>query len=246
MFLYCDKNTTKLSTCTVTKKSLLIFFRNVCTMQFVLCNLYYAICTMTLYYDLVLWPCTMTNNLRHSSDCALYYDRNVFQIYCCSHCTMSMLYYADTFTNPDLLMQSEIKKFPEGQHTFAMLAEAFNVDVYEARLNMFPNFVSRKREWVEQISSHLHGLKKWQLEDYLAEFLKPDIPFDEVGILMFARMMHKHVAVYFNDLYWTKKVDHDCAKWEAHFFLPRQIVLWEYYSFDQWRVGKVKRLFDSI
>ena len=74
---------------------------------------------------------------------------------------MSMLYYADIFTNPDLLMQSEnIKKLPEGQCTFAMLAEAFNVDVYEARLRMFPNFVSRKREWVEQISSHLLGLKK--------------------------------------------------------------------------------------
>ena len=51
----------------------------------------------------------------------------------------------------------------------------------------------------------------------MAEFLKPDIPFDEVDILMFARMMHKHVAVYFNDLYWTTRVDHDCAKCEAHF-----------------------------
>ena len=159
----------------------------------------------------------MTKNFRHSSDCALYYYRNVFQIYCCSHCTMSMLYYADIFTNPALLMQSEnIKKLPEGQCTFAMLAEAFNVDVYEARLCMFPNFVSRKREWIEQISSHLLGLKKRQLEDYLAEFLKPDIPLDKVGILMFARMMHKHVAVYFNDLYWTTRVDHDCAQCQAN------------------------------
>ena len=74
---------------------------------------------------------------------------------------MSVLYYADIFTNPDLLMQSKnIKKLPEGQCTFAVLAEAFNIDVYEARLHMFPNFVSRKKEWVEQISSHLLGLKK--------------------------------------------------------------------------------------
>ena len=50
----------------------------------------------------------------------------------------------------------------------------------------------------------------------MAEFLKPDIPLDEVGILMFARMVHKHVAVYFNDLYWIMRVDHDCAKCEAH------------------------------
>ena len=114
-------------------------------------------------------------------------------------------------------MQSDnIKKLPEGQRTFAMLAEAFNVDVYEARLRMFPNFVTKKRDWIEQISSHLLGQKKRLLEDYLAEFLKPDIPFDEVGILMFARMMHKHVAVYFNDLYWTTRIDHDCSKCEAH------------------------------
>ena len=43
-------------------------------------------------------------------------------------------------------MQNEnIKKLPEGQRTLAMLAEAFNVDVYEARLRMFPNFVSGKK-----------------------------------------------------------------------------------------------------
>ena len=64
---------------------------------------------------------------------------------------MSNLYYADQLTNPVLFMQSEnIKKLPEGQRTFAMLAETFNVDVYEARLRMFPNFVSKKRDWIEQ------------------------------------------------------------------------------------------------
>ena len=91
----------------------------------------------------------------------LYYAQNVFHIECFKHCTMSMLYYADKSSNPVLFMQSEtIKKLPEGQCTFAMLAEAFNVDVYEARLRMFPNFVTKKRDWVEEISSHLLGLKK--------------------------------------------------------------------------------------
>ena len=130
---------------------------------------------------------------------------------------MSMLYYADKFSNPIVLLQSDnIKKLPEGQRTFAMLAEAFNIDVYEARLRMFPNFVNKKRDWIKQISAHLLGLKKRQLEDYLAEFLKPEIPLDEVGILMFAWMMHKHVAVYFNDLYWTTQKDNNCEKCDAH------------------------------
>ena len=33
---------------------------------------------------------------------------------------------------------------------------------------------------------------------------------------MFAKMMHKHVAVYFNDVYWTTRLDHECDKCDAH------------------------------
>ena len=181
-------------------------------------NLYYATCTMPLVLcHLYYATCTMIKNLKHYIYWALYYDENVFPMHWCKLCTMSMLYYADKFSNPIVLLQSEnIKKLPEGQRTFAMLAEAFNVDVYEARLRMFPNFVNKKIDWIEQISEHLLGLKKRKLEDYLAEFLKPDIPLDEVGILMFSRMMHKHVAVYFNDLYWTTRKDNDCEKCDAH------------------------------
>ena len=173
-------------------------------MPLVLCHLYYA-------------TCTMIKNLKHYIYWALYYDENLFRMHWCKLCTMSMLYYADKCSNPIVLLQSEnIKKLPEVQCTFAMLAEAFNVDVYEARLRMFPNFVNKKIDWIEQISKHLLRLKKRKLEDYLAEFLKPEIPLDEVGILMFSQMMHKHVAVYFNDLYWTTRKDNDCEKCDAH------------------------------
>ena len=86
----------------------------------------------------------------------MFFRSTAVVIVLCQCCTM-LIYLLILI----LLMQSEkIKKLPEGQRTFAMLAEAFNIDVYEARLCMFPNFMSRKREWVEQISSHLLGLKK--------------------------------------------------------------------------------------
>ena len=114
------------------------------------------------------------------------------------------------------LQLDRIAGIPAGQHTFAMLVDAFEVDVYRARIEMFPNFVEKKIDWIRQISAYLLGLKKRELEDYLAEFLKPENPLDEIGILMFARMMHKHVAVYFNDIYWTTRVDHDCSKCDAH------------------------------
>ena len=113
------------------------------------------------------------------------------------------------------LQLNRIAGIPEGQRTFAILAEAFEVDVYRARLEMFPTFVKKKIDWIRSVSSYLLGLKKRELDDYLAEFLKPDIPLDEIGILLFARMMHKHVCVYFNDIYWTTRVDHDTTKCDA-------------------------------
>ena len=131
------------------------------------------------------------------------------------------MYYAHFVLCPYLLFllwlqPDHIAGIPAGQQTFAMLADAFDIDVYKAWIDMFPKFVEKKMDWIMNISSYLLGLKKRELEDYLAEFLKPDNPLDEIGILMFARMMHKHVAVYFNDIYWTTRVDHDTTKCDAH------------------------------
>ena len=98
---------------------------------------------------------------------------------------------------------------PPGQQTFAILAEAFGVDVYLARIHLFPDFIKNKRDWIEQVSSHLLNIKKCKLDDYLEDFLWPDMPLDEIGILLFARMMHKHVVVFFYEIWWT--TCSDCA-----------------------------------
>ena len=77
---------------------------------------------------------------------------------------------------------------------------------------LFPKFVAEKRSWVEAISSHLLGIKKRELDDFPLDFLRPDMPLDEIGILMFGRMMHKHCVVFFNDLWWTTRRDNDVSK----------------------------------
>ena len=63
--------------------------------------------------------------------------------------------------------------------------------------------------WIEQISGHLLGIKKHELHDYLSDFLRPDMPLDEIGILMFSRMMHKHCIIFFNDVWWMTCKDND-------------------------------------
>ena len=108
-----------------------------------------------------------------------------------------------------IILQSEAIKLPEGQQTFAILADTFHIDVYQARLQLFPEFIVKKCDWIEKVSAPLLGVKKRSIDDYLAEFLNPNMPLDEIGILLFSRMMHKHVVVFFNDLYWTTRSDND-------------------------------------
>ena len=116
-----------------------------------------------------------------------------------------------------IILQSEaIEKLPEGQQTFAILADAFRIDVYQARLQLFPEFIVKKRDWIEKVSAPLLGVKKRSIDDYLAEFLNPNMPLDEIGILLFSRMMHKHVVVFFNDLYWTTRSDNDITKCDCY------------------------------
>ena len=79
-------------------------------------------------------------------------------------------------------------------------------------MHLFLKFVAEKRSWIEDISRNLLGIKKCELHDYLSDFLRPDMPLDEIGILMFSRIMHKHCVVFFNDLWWTTRKDNDLLK----------------------------------
>ena len=83
------------------------------------------------------------------------------------------------------------------------------MDPYAARMQLFPEFVAKKKKWILLVASYLLDVKKWSLNDYLADFLILEMPLDEIGIFLFARMMHRHVTVCFNDLWWTTQIDRD-------------------------------------
>ena len=123
-----------------------------------------------------------------------------------------------------IILQCEaIEKLPEAQQTFAILADAFRVDIYQARIKLFPEFIVKKRDWIEKVASPLLSIKKRNIDDYLAEFLQPNMPLDEIGILLFSKMMHKHVVVFFNDLYWTTRSDNDITKCDCYLSLPGKV-----------------------
>ena len=75
--------------------------------------------------------------------------------------------------------------------------------------NCFRSSLPRRKDGILLVASYLLDVKKQSLDDYLADFLIPKMPPDEIGIFLFACMMHRHVTVWFNDLWWTTHTDGD-------------------------------------
>ena len=78
-------------------------------------------------------------------------------------------------------------------------------------MQLFPEFIAKKKKWILLVASYLLDVKKRSLDDYLADFLILEMPLDEIGIFLFARMMHRHVTVCFNDLWWSTRSDGDSS-----------------------------------
>ena len=72
--------------------------------------------------------------------------------------------------------------------------------------------MKRKLEWIQDISKTLLNAKGTSLEEYLKHWLRPDIPLDEIGIMIFARFAHRHVAVLCNNKHWITASDNDLYK----------------------------------
>ena len=72
--------------------------------------------------------------------------------------------------------------------------------------------MDRKREWIQDISKNLLEAKGCTLQEYLDSFLRPEIPLDEIGIMIFARFAHRHVAVLCNNKHWITSSDNDIYK----------------------------------
>ena len=64
-------------------------------------------------------------------------------------------------------------------------------------------WVESDKDWISLVTAHLLDIKKCSLQDFLNEWFHGAFPLDEAGILIVTQAYKVHVAVFFNDLYWT-------------------------------------------
>ena len=63
--------------------------------------------------------------------------------------------------------------------------------------------IPNNMKWIHKMSSCLLKKKKLDLIVYLMELLKPDFHFDEIAIMIHARMYQLHIGVVLKDHYWS-------------------------------------------
>ena len=56
-------------------------------------------------------------------------------------------------------------------------------------------FVLGHRDWIESISGELLRRKGRTVDEYISDLIKPGFKFDELALLIFTCMHHKHIFV---------------------------------------------------
>ena len=70
-------------------------------------------------------------------------------------------------------------------------------------------FVTHHKEWIGQVGADLLVKKSHTLDQYLADLVRPGFKFDEIALLCFACMHHKHIFIMMESRFWTTRRDND-------------------------------------
>ena len=81
-------------------------------------------------------------------------------------------------------------------------------------------------DWVRKLTKHFLDVRKRKFDDFIIEWLHSSFPLNEAGILIMARAYKIHVAVFFNDSYWSTCADKDLNKCKV-FLLYRGSLVFE-------------------
>ena len=87
-------------------------------------------------------------------------------------------------------------------------------------------WVDRHKDWIALVTEKLLQRKNRSLDNFLKEWLHGSFPLDVAGILIIARAYKVHVAVFFNDSYWTTTAVSDLNKCKI-FLLYRGSLVFE-------------------
>ena len=56
------------------------------------------------------------------------------------------------------------------------------------------NFVASLKDWIGRVGKNLLAKKGCTVDQYVLDIVKPGFKFDEIALLCFARMHHKHIS----------------------------------------------------
>ena len=88
------------------------------------------------------------------------------------------------------------------------------MDVYRHLTSWVPLHM----DWISVVGKDFIAEQKLRPEDYANNIINPDIPMDELGLLIIARMYHMHFGVVMNDHVWNT-TDDNSAKVDKFKFM---------------------------
>ena len=77
--------------------------------------------------------------------------------------------------------------------------------------------IQNNYNWFKKVCGWLLRRKGLIAAQYCNALVHGEIPFDEVGILVFAMTFHVHFGVYYCDKFWCTNRDEDVTKWSGIF-----------------------------
>ena len=92
-----------------------------------------------------------------------------------------------------------------------------NVNLKNMQKIHLAKFLEKHEEWCETVAYNYFQVKWKMWKQFKAEWLHESFTLNMVGIFIWARAYHRHVAVFFGYNYWTSHIDHDLHK--VHIFL---------------------------
>ena len=73
-------------------------------------------------------------------------------------------------------------------------------------------FVIGHKDWIGRVGEKLLAKKGCTVDEYIADLVKPGFKFNEIALLCFAWMHHKHVFILMEGCFWTTRRDNDVSQ----------------------------------
>ena len=124
---------------------------------------------------------------------------------------MTSIQYLNMYFLFALQCTCDRKKIAVGDRTLHLLAHRTGSTVEKMRFYL-DRWMRSHVEFVTRVSKTLLQCKKCSVEDYMHSIVQPGVPLDEIGLVVWTCMYHKHICILMNGKYWSTQAEHDSTK----------------------------------